>query len=288
MRKEIALKNGETISYLEEGTSDKVIILLHGNLSTSLNFKNLVTELSKDFRVIAPDMRGSGKSTYYRRLTKIQDLSDDLLFFMRSLKIPSASILGWEFGGAIAMTFASTHWSMVESLILLSSVPHSGIARFKMNEKGVEMFGDVYSSFNEFEKDLKFVKPLVEALKNKDKKLLKEELNKLNYSISDDEVMDEILRQRNIVDNIWILANYNMSHQHNFYSPGTNTINNIHVPILHLWGEEDKFIAEYMVLQNVYALKDLSKYIKYEKSGHNLMEDNLSKLVKDINEFISK
>lgn len=293
-KKNIVLRNGEAISYLEEGTSENVLILLHGNLSSSINFEPLIKLLSKDFRVIAPDLRGSGDSTYYRKISKIADLSEDLVFFMNALNIKNSSVLGWALGGAVGMSFASKYWDRINKLILLNSVPHSGIVRYKKNAKGNEIFGAIYENPNELASDPVLITPLINAFKNKDHEFVIEVMNSNTHSIntlvysSNEKMINDVLKQRNYLETSWSLANFNMSHQHNFYSPGTNSINNIHCPVLHIWGEEDLVIPEYMVLQNLYALKDISSYTKYEKCGHNPMIDQPDRLALDIKEFLLK
>ena len=53
--------SGKRIAYLEAGTGDP-IVLLHGNPTSSYLWRNIITELERTGRVIAPDLIGQGDS----------------------------------------------------------------------------------------------------------------------------------------------------------------------------------------------------------------------------------
>ncbi|WP_171253075.1 alpha/beta fold hydrolase, partial [Acinetobacter baumannii] len=53
--------NGIELAYEEQGQGEAVI-LLHGFCGSSAYWESIVPELAKDYRVIAPDLRGHGDS----------------------------------------------------------------------------------------------------------------------------------------------------------------------------------------------------------------------------------
>jgi haloalkane dehalogenase len=59
--KKFADVNGKQIAYVEEGSGDP-IVLLHGNPTSSFLWRNVIPELVKSGRVIAPDLIGQGDS----------------------------------------------------------------------------------------------------------------------------------------------------------------------------------------------------------------------------------
>jgi haloalkane dehalogenase len=59
--KKFASVNGKQIAYVEEGSGDP-IVLLHGNPTSSFLWRNVMPELVKSGRVIAPDLIGQGDS----------------------------------------------------------------------------------------------------------------------------------------------------------------------------------------------------------------------------------
>ena len=61
--KYIPLSNGETYAYRDYGTSENVIVFIHGNFSSSYFFEIIFPQFTDKYRVIAPDLRGYGHST---------------------------------------------------------------------------------------------------------------------------------------------------------------------------------------------------------------------------------
>ncbi|MFH0767594.1 MAG: alpha/beta hydrolase [Bacillota bacterium] len=95
------------------------------------------------------------------------------------------------------------------------------------------------------------------------------------------------MKQRNLIDADWALANLNMSDIHNFYNAGTQNINKIKCPVLHTWGTKDIVVPEYMVKENIKALEKNSTLIVYENCGHSPLVDVPDQLTKDILKFIN-
>lgn len=292
MKKSITLINGEVISYLKVGQGSKKIIMIHGNLTTGFIYMPILEELEKDYEIYIPDLRGFGDSSYFRKIKSIGDFSQDILFFMKALDINKSSFIGSGTGGAVVMDLASKHLEYVEKIILINSVTHSGLPIYLKDEYGKQALGQVHKSIDSLAMDLVDVIPKVEAFENKDRKYFEELFKERYFEKSDNDieyfntVVDEVLKQRNYVEVIWSLANFNLSHQHNFYAPGTNTINNIKNDVLHIWTDLDKVVPEYMISENVKAMLSNSKYIKYEGSGHLPFVDSNKQLIKDIKEFL--
>lgn len=291
-RQEVTIRNGENISYYDLGNKEEVIILIHGNYISSVQLLSLGELLSKRFRVIIPDLRGSGNSSYYRKISSIKDHREDLFYLMNSLEIENTVLIGFGFGGAIVMDFAATHKKMVNKLVLINSVPHSGIPRFIKNEKGNQIFGNIYSSQNEFNDDLINDVTFDNLLVSQNKEEAIKYLSDVGFtidSLNDDynnNLLKTVFAQKSLIDNLWALANFNLSHEHNFYSPGTNSINNIKIDVLHIWSDESKLTQEYMVLKNFFTLKEKSTYIKYEECGFDIVHDRVETLEEDIRNFI--
>ena len=60
-----AIANGITTNYLEDGSGDQTIILIHGSgpgVTSYANWRLVIPKLAENFRVIAPDMVGFGYS----------------------------------------------------------------------------------------------------------------------------------------------------------------------------------------------------------------------------------
>lgn len=291
-KKHLHLSNNETYYYLEQGTGDQFMILIHGNLSSSVYYYPLLNRLPENIHVFTPDLRGFGDSSYHSRITSLVDLADDISLFMTGLNIPKAIVVGWSLGGGVAMEFAAKYPEKVEKLVLLNSTTHKGYPIFKKDASNQMMIGQVYSSPEEMANDPIQVKPLLETFRTQNFEFLKMIYDMTIYTVnkpSEEEsklYIGESLKQRNLPDVDFALASQNMSNQPSFYSLGKNNISNITMPVLHLWGDKDKTVPEVFVLDNVKALEANSKYIRLEDCGHSLLVDKPNELAEIIVNFI--
>jgi len=103
--------------YIEEGQGEP-LILLHGNGEDSSYFVHQIAYFKKDYRVIAVDTRGHGKSPRGDATFSIRQFADDLFAFMNDMNIENAHILGFSDGGNIALCFALKYPERVKSLVL--------------------------------------------------------------------------------------------------------------------------------------------------------------------------
>lgn len=104
--------------YYQESGSGFPLILLHGNGEDSSYFVNQIPYFSRNYRVIAVDTRGHGKSPRGTAEFSIRQFANDLRAFMDSLSIEKAHILGFSDGANIALAFAMKYPERVEKMIL--------------------------------------------------------------------------------------------------------------------------------------------------------------------------
>ncbi|MBQ3049793.1 MAG: alpha/beta hydrolase [Oscillospiraceae bacterium] len=116
------------LSYTEKGEGFP-LILLHGNGENGEYFVRQTEYFSANYRVIAVDTRGHGKSPRGTAPFSIRQFAEDLRCFMDELNIEKANILGFSDGGNIAMLFALKYPERVERLILNGA---------NLNAKGVK------------------------------------------------------------------------------------------------------------------------------------------------------
>ena len=120
-----------SMSYIDEGKGDKTIILVHGLASNAGFWRCSIPLLSKNYRVIAVDLPGYGKSqkdaypytmTFYSE--QIKKLADEL-------KLDKFILVGHSMGGQIAITFSLKYPERLEKLVLASP---AGIEEFEQGE----------------------------------------------------------------------------------------------------------------------------------------------------------
>lgn len=119
----LVLADGRRLGYRECG-SGPVLVLLHGWAMSSVVFSELSAELSRDFRVLAPDLRGHGGSdpgSGYGCSAFAADLSE---WFTR-LDLRHAALLGWSLGGEVALTLAAEAplRNRLRALVLVATTP---------------------------------------------------------------------------------------------------------------------------------------------------------------------
>lgn len=90
---------------------DQTIVFLHDNVSSSLLWQELMQDLPTDLRALAVDLRGFGatESLPVDATRGVRDFSDDLHALLEALDIPTAHLVGWGLGGAVAMQYALDH-----------------------------------------------------------------------------------------------------------------------------------------------------------------------------------
>lgn len=112
---------GVPIAYVDVGKGEPVI-LIHG-FAINHHFQwiapKMLQSLTPDFRVIAIDNRGHGKSGKPHDPNQYGVVMvEDIIHLMDHLKIEKAHIVGYSMGGAITLKFVTTHPERVISAVV--------------------------------------------------------------------------------------------------------------------------------------------------------------------------
>lgn len=108
----------EVSLFYEEQGSGTPLILLHGNGEDGTYFVHQLAYFSKNYRVIAVDTRGHGKSPRGSAPFTMDQFAEDLWNFLDQRSIDRAVVLGFSDGANIAMKFAFRYPERVRALIL--------------------------------------------------------------------------------------------------------------------------------------------------------------------------
>ena len=127
LEKFIEMRDGAKI-FVKIIGSGEPLLLLHGNGNNFTFFEKQIIVFQKDFKVIAMDTRGHGKSDKNYDLN-LEDLSRDVFEVLEELNIESINILGFSDGGNLALTFAKNYPKRVKRLILNS--PNKDFSQIK-------------------------------------------------------------------------------------------------------------------------------------------------------------
>jgi len=109
------------------------VVLVHGNVSSSLFWQDVMLALPADLPVYAIDLRGFGDSeTAPVDATRgVRDFSDDVAAAIDALGLGAVHLVGWSMGGGVALQYALDH--PVLSLTLQAPVSPYGFGGTRLD-----------------------------------------------------------------------------------------------------------------------------------------------------------
>ena len=290
MKKKISIGN-EELAYIDEGQGE-VVLMIHGNMSSSVHYLPLIERIKDKYRCIAVDLRGFGDSTYNQRFSTLEELADDVDKFTQALGIDSYYLVGWSNGGGVGLRLCAKYPTKVKKFFDIEGAGYKGYPLYK--KANFQSTGEPYQSKEEMATDPLQVAPVLGIFAKQDGASMAAIWNATIYTVNkptaeqNDLWMAETLKQRNLVDLDWALATLNMSDEYTPYGKGDGTIKNILCPVALTMGEKDVVVPDYMVMDNFNALGDKATLLPYENCGHSPMVDCPDRLAKDVVEFFSK
>jgi epoxide hydrolase 4 len=116
--------SGVKIHYVTMGKGP-LVVLLHGFPDFWYTWRDQMPALAKHFQVVALDLRGYNKSDQPQGVENYSmvKLVGDVDAVLKHLGQEKATIVGHDWGGAIAWSFAMTHPQKTERLVILN-LPH--------------------------------------------------------------------------------------------------------------------------------------------------------------------
>lgn len=149
----IRVSPGVDISCLVDDFTDgwtqaPVVMLLHGIAESAEAFNGWVPHLARDFRVIRPDLRGYGQSTFvgqHEDLT-LDELCADIDSLVRLLGVGRVHVVGAKLGAQIALHLAQRNPEWMASMTLAGVLisPSAAVGKWMqewirlVDEQGVE------------------------------------------------------------------------------------------------------------------------------------------------------
>ncbi|MGE3960685.1 MAG: alpha/beta fold hydrolase [Dehalococcoidia bacterium] len=159
-RDEFVEVNDLKLHYREWGDSRSrhALLMLHGYASTSEMWSDVATDLAREFRVIALDMRGYGQSDRaedmdYTRATQLEDLEA----FVDAVGLRSLTLVGHSMGGALAICYAAEHPEIVTALVVVEAAPEvlrsgiEGVRRLLLAGDGFDSVDAAVDAFRPYQ-----------------------------------------------------------------------------------------------------------------------------------------
>ena len=134
--------------YYEIHGQGKPMVLLHGGITAFEGFGTNIDALAKSRQVIAVHLQGHGNTADIDRPYRFEALADDVAALVAYLKLGKIDVVGYSFGGGVALQTAIRHPEVVDHLVVISSVMAQtgfypeGLAMFAQMSKNAPMLAD--------------------------------------------------------------------------------------------------------------------------------------------------
>jgi len=102
--------------------AEKTIMFIHGYAGCAETWEFQINHFAREYRIIAPDLRGHGQSDAPFTEYTMSELVDDINSVAEMLNLPKKFVLiGHSFGGSICIEYAHAHSERLEKLVLIST-----------------------------------------------------------------------------------------------------------------------------------------------------------------------
>lgn len=283
----VELTNGERLAYRKAGFGEETLILIHGNMSSSVHFQSTIDALKSQYTIYAPDMRGFGKSSYQQPALSLRDLANDLVDFMNILAIDQATLIGWSTGGGVALEMAATIPERIKKVFLVASVGIQGYLNIPASHIPQSAMGPS-NMFNTFKRRLKKWNPLLQniegAIAKRNQKFFTDLLATLyhKHELSPAELstyLEAIYEQRNYSDIYYNLMEFNMTNVSNGIASGSDRLKYITAPVVIMHGEHDRVVGMKLTQETKDYLGDQAKLYILD-TGHAIFADDFEGYLK--------
>ena len=271
-KKTIALPNGETLAYVLMGNpAGRPVVLIHGYTDNARDWVPLIPYLSKNYKLILPDIRGHGQSSKPECCYLQLDFAYDIKLLLDSLKVSKADIVGHSLGSIIAQTFAEFWPERTQRVVLIAS---TGGQRPDGGGKGIKRKAPKFDFASQ-------IRQLKEPL-DPDSKFM------LDWWSSPTPVDPDFLRrQRKDSANIPLSVLLAVLEQGlPDYASLQRTLPRLRAPTLLMWGSEDP-IMEAEVRQTLRDALPHAEVKIFKGLGHNPFWEDPAAVAAAINRFLA-
>ncbi len=133
----LELSNGLRMHYVDEGRGE-VILCVHGEPTWSFLYRKIITPLSKEYRVIAPDLLGFGKSD---KPTRREDFTYELNYkalveLIEKLDLKRATLVCQDWGGILGLPVAMDLEDRFARLVIMNTALPGGKLPIDIKDPG--------------------------------------------------------------------------------------------------------------------------------------------------------
>lgn len=274
--------NGIRLHYVEEG-SGETVILLHGFPEFWYGWRKQIPVLSQHYHVIAPDMRGYNRSDKPQGAAqyKIEILAKDIAELIRKLGKDKVILAGHDWGAGVAWTVATMYPELISKLAILN-VPHPAEMRKALLGFNLSQWLKSYYIF------LFQIPFLPEWSIGRDpEKFFGKVFTRFSPTATPpgDEEIKEYVKAYSRSGGLSGIINYYRAMVR--YMSTLDTSVPLPMPVLMLWGEQDKALGKELTHNTKKYCKDL-ELIYDPTSGHFIQSDNPELVNKKLLDFFAE
>lgn len=116
--------NGHPTWVDQRGSGDKTILTMHGGLSNSDFLETLTDVLAQQYRVVAFDRRGHGRTADSDDAFHYDDMASEAIGVLERVVGGPAHLVGWSDGGIVGLFVAMRRPDLVDRMVLIGANFH--------------------------------------------------------------------------------------------------------------------------------------------------------------------
>ncbi|WP_421378345.1 alpha/beta fold hydrolase [Bacillus salacetis] len=113
----VHLSNGIGLNVKYKKNRGPALLFLHFSGGTNEMWNGVIPLFDKEYTIIAPDIRGHGKSDRPDTGYHIDDMANDIHLLLKELEINSCQIIGSSMGAEVGLSLAASHPEMIASIV---------------------------------------------------------------------------------------------------------------------------------------------------------------------------
>lgn len=140
--------NGGRLHYIDEGQGE-IILCLHGEPTWSFLYRKMIKPLRKNYRIIAPDFFGFGRSD---KFTRQQDYSfrmhyHTLIRFIEKLELSNITLVVQDWGGLIGLSVLGKYPNLFSRVVIMNTALPTGSRPMPIAFKLWQAFAKYWPTF---------------------------------------------------------------------------------------------------------------------------------------------
>ncbi len=273
------------LHYAEQGTGERLIILLHGFPEMWYSWRHQLGIFGDDFRVVAPDLRGYNLSDKPREVKDytIDKLVDDVTGLIHHFGKEKAIIIGHDWGAAVAWSLAAKYPNYVERLVALQVPP---LSVWRNNQSLAQVLASWYMFFFQLPRAPEW------WLSRNDfaeiERMFKRTVwRRDTFDEHDIEIYKNAFRREN---SLTCAINYYRANVKSLLKPKSETLsqNRIRVPTLFIYGERDFAILPQTVKDAGSVVDAAFREVRIATAGHWVQQEAVREVNEALLSFVSE